>query len=200
MYAGKTFIELTKPQRAFVLAFVQSGFNEDEALKKAGITRRTLNKWKAEDDEFVDYLERLVSNILVETGRAISQTALQYAEEMLGRLLTLARQEENKKVALDAAKAVLQVAANPFFERKLQVKHEPPSIMEFYRRMALQAKKQQALPPGETSGWDEVVDFVHGQLVGDPKVVKPLPDEDVIDAVEVSPDHWEVKKPDNEDD
>lgn len=47
-------------QQLFIHAYISSNFNPSEALRKLNLTRRTLNKWVAEEPEFSDLMDEIM--------------------------------------------------------------------------------------------------------------------------------------------
>ena len=99
----KYFDRKLSEKQAMAIPLVLAGLKDYDVAKEVGVTRQTVNKWKNQDLEFIDYLNYY---------RALLQRA--YLDEIHAlipkavRVLTEALEGDDQNVKIDVAKMILK--------------------------------------------------------------------------------------------
>ena len=90
-------------KQAIAIPLVLAGLKDEDVAKEVGVTRQTVNKWKNQDLEFIDYLNysrALLQNAYMDEVLALIPKAVKVLEEAL--------EGDDPNVKIDVAKMILK--------------------------------------------------------------------------------------------
>lgn len=124
-------------KQEMAIPLVLAGLTDEDVAKEVGVTRQTVNKWKNQDFEFIDYLNY---------HRALLQRA--YWDEVYAlipkavEILVEALEGDDQKVKIDVAKMILKefklTPISPLLKHPEEVREKRKKAKEDMEAMGLE--------------------------------------------------------------